>query len=47
MRVACSLAEKKDVKYTLEVSASDGGKTSDNNAMVDVRVRNLFHCLLS
>ena len=38
VRVACSLADKKGSKYTLEVSASDGGKTSNNNAIVEVRV---------
>lgn len=36
VRVATSLADKGGSKYTLEISASDGGKTSTTNAIVDV-----------
>ena len=36
VRVATSLADKDGSKYTLEISASDGEKTSTTNAIVDV-----------
>ncbi|KAJ7389421.1 hypothetical protein OS493_031665 [Desmophyllum pertusum] len=38
VRVATSLADKDGTKYTLEISASDGGKKSTTNAIVDVFV---------
>ena len=36
VRVACSLIDKEDLKFTLQVSASYGEKTSTNSATVDV-----------
>lgn len=36
VRVATSLADKDGSKFTLEVSASDGGKESSTNTIVDV-----------
>ena len=36
VRVVSSLANKDGSRYTVVISASDGEKTSTNNAMVDV-----------
>ena len=36
VRVACSMIDKEGSKFTLQVSASDGEKTSTNPATVDV-----------
>ena len=39
VRVANSLADKDGSKYTLEITASDGGKKSATNATVNVSMR--------
>ena len=42
VRVACSMIDKEGSKFTLQVSASDGERTSTNPATVEVRTSMLM-----
>ena len=42
VRVACSMIDKEGSKFTLQVSASDGERTSTNPATIDVSTSHIF-----